>query len=51
MLDNNLKKIDDYRVKIIEYYCEDALTFDLGEFLKIFNDFCSNVNRAIEVHS
>jgi hypothetical protein len=43
-------KIDKLKVEIIEYYCEDELTFNLDEFLKIFCEFSNNANRVREVN-
>ncbi len=42
-------KIEHHKQDLIEYYCEDVLTFNFDDFLKIFHDFCRNVVRAREV--
>ena len=44
-----LKRIEQLKQDLIEYYSEDALTFNLDEFFKIFNDFYKNFVRAREV--
>ena len=41
--------IEKSKSDIIEYYCEDELTFNLDEFLKIFYEFANNIIRAREV--
>lgn len=44
-----LKNVETLKTNIIDYYSEDALTFNLDEFLKIFYELCNSVNRALEV--
>jgi len=48
-LNEKWKKIEEYKQNLIEYYCEDKLTFKLDDFLKIFNDFCKQFIQAREV--
>ena len=44
-----ITKIEQYKLEIIDYYCEDPKTFSFDDFFKIFHDFCSNLIRAREV--
>lgn len=44
-----MKKLESYKLDIIDYYCEDPLTFNYDDFFKIFHDFCNNVIRARQV--
>jgi hypothetical protein len=48
-LEGLLNEIESYKVKLIDYYCEDNLTFDLDEFNKNFNELCVNINKVKEV--
>lgn len=49
-LEHSLNEIDDLKLKLIDYYTEDSLTFDLDEFLKNFHDLCLNITKAKEVN-
>lgn len=49
-LEHSLSEIDDLKLKLIDYYTEDSLTFDLDEFLKNFHDLCLNITKAKEVN-
>ena len=48
-LEGKFNRIETLKQELIDYYCEDALTFNLDDFLKIFFDLCNNINRAKEV--
>ncbi|CAF0767609.1 unnamed protein product [Brachionus calyciflorus] len=48
ILQNLFEQIEAYKTKIVEYYCEDPLTFNLDEFLNIFREFCNHINTARE---
>ena len=49
MLDKLIQDIEVTKLKLMEFYCEEESTFNFDEFLKVFSDLCSNINRVKEV--
>ena len=48
-LENQFKQIDNLKNELIEYYCEDQSMFNFDDFMRLFYDFCANINRVKEV--
>lgn len=47
-LQNSIKDIDNMRLELAEFFCEDPDTFKLDECFKIFQNFCNKFKEAIK---
>lgn len=50
ILSNDWNKLEQLKQELIDYYCEDPLTFNFDEFFKIFADLCRNITKARDVN-
>ncbi|XP_030570905.1 formin-J [Drosophila novamexicana] len=48
VLQAGMKQVDALRLKLAEFFCEDAATFKLEECFKIFQSFCDKFRQAIK---
>lgn len=45
---SGMKQVDSLRLKLADYFCEDAATFKLEECFKIFQNFCDKFRQSIK---
>jgi hypothetical protein len=45
----DLKEMEELRLELAKFFCEDDTTFKLDECIKIFNAFCEKFKKAIQV--
>ena len=43
-----MKEVEELRLELATYFCEDSTSFKLEEAIKIFNTFCEKFKKAIE---
>ncbi|XP_002008048.2 formin-J [Drosophila mojavensis] len=48
VLQAGMKQVESLRLKLAEFFCEDAATFKLEECFKIFQSFCDKFRQAIK---
>ncbi|KAL7731951.1 hypothetical protein ACLKA6_017000 [Drosophila palustris] len=48
VLQTGMKQVDSLRLKLAEFFCEDAGTFKLEECFKIFQSFCDKFKQSIK---
>lgn len=48
VLQSGMKQVESLRLKLAEFFCEDAATFKLEECFKIFQSFCDKFRQAIK---
>ncbi|XP_062128227.1 formin-J isoform X1 [Drosophila sulfurigaster albostrigata] len=48
VLKEGMKQVDALRLKLAEFFCEDAGTFKLEECFKIFQNFCDKFRQSIK---
>ncbi|KAH8366251.1 hypothetical protein KR093_010981 [Drosophila rubida] len=48
LLQRGMKQVDALRLKLAEFFCEDAGTFKLEECFKIFQSFCDKFRQSIK---
>lgn len=46
-LNKNLKELEDLRVIVAEFFCEDLINFKLDECFAIFFNFCRQFKQAV----
>lgn len=49
-LEMDLTELEELRVELAAYFCEDDTTFKLEESIKIFHIFCDKFKKAIQVN-
>lgn len=47
MLQRGMKEIDNLRIKLSEFFCEDPNSFKLEECFKVFQNFCEKFRQAV----
>ena len=47
-LDEDLEELEDLRMVLADYFCEDASTFKLEDTIKIFHTFCEKFKKALD---
>lgn len=48
VLESYMKQVDSLRLKLADFFCEDAATFKLEECFKIFQNFCDRFRQSIK---
>ncbi|XP_002035654.2 formin-J [Drosophila sechellia] len=48
VLQAGMKQVESMRLKISEFFCDDAATFRLEECFKIFHNFCDKFKQAVK---
>lgn len=48
-LENDLKEMDDLRLQLAEYFCEEEKTFRLDDCIKTFASFVDRFQKTIQV--
>ncbi len=48
-LEMDLTELEELRVELASYFCEDDTAFKLEECIKIFQTFCDKFKKAIQV--
>lgn len=46
MLQRGMKDVEDLRLQLAEFFCEDPSSFKLEECFKIFHNFCEKFKQA-----
>ena len=50
-LEQDLTELENLRVELANYFCEDKTTFKLEECIKIFSTFCEKFQKAKQVYT
>ena len=50
-LQQDFDEMEEIRLELAEYFCEERNTFKLEECIKIFNMFCQKFKKAIQVRT
>jgi len=48
VLQAGMKQVESLRLKLSEFFCDDAATFRLEECFKIFQNFCDKFKQAVK---
>lgn len=48
VLQSGMKQVEAMRLKLSDFFCEDAATFRLEECFKIFQNFCDKFRQAVK---
>ncbi|KAH8251067.1 hypothetical protein KR026_008686 [Drosophila bipectinata] len=48
VLQSGMKQVESMRLKLSDFFCEDAATFRLEECFKIFQNFCDKFRQAVK---
>ncbi|KAH8239970.1 hypothetical protein KR032_009859 [Drosophila birchii] len=48
VLQSGMKQVESMRLKLSEFFCDDAATFRLEECFKIFHSFCDKFRQAVK---
>jgi len=51
VVDKKMSKLDQLRLELADFFCEDAKTFRLDDCVKTFHEFFEKLNKAIQVRT